>query len=156
MDRREEAGWLFVGLVVGVVSAAGCGVIGLQESAARVVAPPPAAPAISVAIPASDVTEVERSSAPQGADGSSPGVVPRRERVGRARSCPTAARQAVSPPASGPGHFGDPRVGPDPDGTIHRTFHFGVDVSAPDGTAVYATVSGVVAANALHRTSFAS
>jgi murein DD-endopeptidase MepM/ murein hydrolase activator NlpD len=48
------------------------------------------------------------------------------------------------------GYFGDPRIGPDDDGTIHRTFHFGVDVSAPDGTLVYATASGVVAANALH------
>lgn len=48
------------------------------------------------------------------------------------------------------GSFGDPRVGPDPDGTIHRTFHFGVDVSAPDGTAVYATASGLVAGNSLH------
>ena len=144
-----KRGWLFVGLVVGVVSAAGCGVIGLQESAARVVAPPPAAPAISVAIPASDVTEVERSSAPHGADGSS-------------ASCRGANGSAGRAPAYGwpvkpfhrqhpvRGYFGDPRVGPDPDGTIHRTFHFGVDVSAPDGTAVYATVSGVVAANALH------
>jgi Peptidase family M23 len=49
------------------------------------------------------------------------------------------------------GYFGDPRVGPDPDGTIHRTFHFGVDVSAPDGTPVYATASGIAAANSLHR-----
>jgi hypothetical protein len=49
------------------------------------------------------------------------------------------------------GYFGDPRIGPDPDGTIHRTLHFGVDVSAPDGTAVYATASGVAAANSLHR-----
>ncbi len=48
------------------------------------------------------------------------------------------------------GYFGDPRVGPDDDGTIHRTFHFGVDVAAPHGTAVYATASGVAAGNSLH------
>ncbi len=118
----RKRGWLFVGLVVGVVSAAGCGVIGLQESAARVVAPPPAAPAISVAIPASDVTEVERSSAPEGTDGSS-------------ASCRGANGSAGRAPAYGwpvkpfhrqhpvRGYFGDPRVGLDPDGTIHRTFH---------------------------------
>jgi hypothetical protein len=35
------------------------------------------------------------------------------------------------------GFFGDPRV----EGHA-RQFHFGVDISAPDGTAVYATISG--------------
>jgi hypothetical protein len=38
--------------------------------------------------------------------------------------------------------FGDPRIG---DGAGHgHSFHFGVDVSAPNGTPVYATVSGTV------------
>src|SRR5262245_32329628 len=38
------------------------------------------------------------------------------------------------------GMFGDPRIG---DGSEHsHSFHFGVDVSAPDGTAVYATLTG--------------
>lgn len=35
------------------------------------------------------------------------------------------------------GFFGDPRIA----GKVHA-FHFGVDVSAPDGTAVYATMTG--------------
>jgi hypothetical protein len=36
--------------------------------------------------------------------------------------------------------FGDPRIG---DGAGHsHSFHFGVDVSAPDGTPVYATLTG--------------
>ena len=38
------------------------------------------------------------------------------------------------------GFFGDPRIG----GHDSRQFHFGVDVSAPNGTPVYATLSGVV------------
>jgi hypothetical protein len=41
------------------------------------------------------------------------------------------------------GFFGDPRVGMTPKGITH-TFHFGVDVSCPNGTAVYATVTGTV------------
>lgn len=41
------------------------------------------------------------------------------------------------------GFFGDPRVGMTPNGVTH-TFHFGVDVSCPNGTAVYATVTGTV------------
>ena len=41
------------------------------------------------------------------------------------------------------GFFGDPRIGGNPFGSA-RQFHFGVDVSAPDGTAVFATASGVV------------
>ncbi len=36
------------------------------------------------------------------------------------------------------GFFGDPRIG----GGHGRSFHFGVDVSAPDGTPVYATLTG--------------
>jgi hypothetical protein len=74
-------------------------------------------------------------------------------RQGRHASGPSAYGWPVKPfdrqhPVRG--QFGDPRVGPDPDGTIHRTFHFGVDVSAPDGTAVYATASGVAAGHSLH------
>jgi hypothetical protein len=41
------------------------------------------------------------------------------------------------------GYFGDPRIGMTPNG-VHHSFHFGVDVSAPNGTAVYATMDGVV------------
>ncbi len=41
------------------------------------------------------------------------------------------------------GFFGDPRVGMTPKGMTH-TFHFGVDVSCPNGTAVYATITGTV------------
>jgi murein DD-endopeptidase MepM/ murein hydrolase activator NlpD len=49
------------------------------------------------------------------------------------------------------GYFGDPRVGPSEGvGPIVRTFHFGVDVSAPDFTPVYATVPGIVGLNPLH------
>jgi hypothetical protein len=40
------------------------------------------------------------------------------------------------------GFFGDPRIGVGADGDISRQFHFGVDVSAPNGTPVYATLSG--------------
>ena len=41
------------------------------------------------------------------------------------------------------GFFGDPRVGESATGRIEsKTFHFGIDISAPDGTAVYATTSG--------------
>ena len=40
------------------------------------------------------------------------------------------------------GHFGDPRIGGQPKGSV-KTVHFGVDVSAPDGTPVYATTDGV-------------
>jgi hypothetical protein len=42
------------------------------------------------------------------------------------------------------GLFGDPRIGRDDDGSISQQFHFGIDVSAPNGTAVYATQSGTV------------
>jgi hypothetical protein len=40
------------------------------------------------------------------------------------------------------GFFGDPRIGGD-DGKI-RQFHFGVDISAANGTAVYATITGAI------------
>jgi hypothetical protein len=41
------------------------------------------------------------------------------------------------------GYFGDPRIGMTPTG-MRRSFHFGIDISAPDATAVYATISGTV------------
>jgi hypothetical protein len=48
------------------------------------------------------------------------------------------------------GFFGDPRVGLNTDGSTSRQFHFGVDVSAPDGAAVYATLSGSVSIHPEH------
>jgi hypothetical protein len=41
------------------------------------------------------------------------------------------------------GFFGDPRIGMTPKG-MHSSFHFGIDVSVPDGAPVYATLSGTV------------
>jgi Peptidase family M23 len=41
------------------------------------------------------------------------------------------------------GYFGDPRIGMTPHG-MRSSFHFGIDISAPDGTAVYATLTGTV------------
>ena len=41
------------------------------------------------------------------------------------------------------GFFGDPRIGETAHGES-KSFHFGVDVSAPDGTPVYATITGTV------------
>jgi hypothetical protein len=42
------------------------------------------------------------------------------------------------------GLFGDPRIGRADDGSVSRQFHFGIDISAPNGTPVYATRSGTV------------
>lgn len=47
------------------------------------------------------------------------------------------------------GFFGDPRTPHGPQGEGH-SIHFGVDVSAPDGTPVYATLSGRIAIDAVH------
>jgi hypothetical protein len=47
-------------------------------------------------------------------------------------------------------YFGDPRIGLNADGSISRQFHFGIDVSAPDGTPVYATLSGRISIDSLH------
>jgi hypothetical protein len=41
------------------------------------------------------------------------------------------------------GKFGDPRIGLSRVG-VERSFHFRVDIAAPDGTAVYATITGRV------------
>jgi hypothetical protein len=41
------------------------------------------------------------------------------------------------------GFFGDPRIGMTPKG-MHSGFHFGIDISCPNGTAVYATMDGTV------------
>ena len=41
------------------------------------------------------------------------------------------------------GYFGDPRIGMTPRG-MQNSFHFGIDISAPDGTAVYASLTGRV------------
>jgi murein DD-endopeptidase MepM/ murein hydrolase activator NlpD len=48
------------------------------------------------------------------------------------------------------GYFGDPRIGKGSGGERTHTLHFGVDVSAPNGTAVYATADGIVSRHPLH------
>jgi Tol biopolymer transport system component len=54
-------------------------------------------------------------------------------------------------PHAARGNFGDPRIGPaEGFGPTVFSFHFGVDVSAPDGTPVFATGSGFVLANPRH------
>jgi murein DD-endopeptidase MepM/ murein hydrolase activator NlpD len=42
------------------------------------------------------------------------------------------------------GAFDDPRSGFGPGGLLENSFHFGVDISAPDGTPVYAVAPGTV------------
>jgi hypothetical protein len=43
------------------------------------------------------------------------------------------------------GFFGDPRFDVDAGGAVRGSFHFGIDIAAPDGTPVYATLTGRVA-----------
>jgi hypothetical protein len=50
------------------------------------------------------------------------------------------------------GFFGDPRISNHGES---RQFHFGIDISAPNGTPVYATVSGRVQIHPLHATTIA-
>jgi hypothetical protein len=47
-------------------------------------------------------------------------------------------------------YFGDPRIGSDGRGGQSRSLHFGVDVSAPNGTPVYAVTSGRISLHPLH------
>ncbi|MET0560657.1 MAG: hypothetical protein ABW012_03420 [Gaiellaceae bacterium] len=47
------------------------------------------------------------------------------------------------------GFFGDPRISNHGES---RQFHFGIDISAPNGTRVYATLSGTAHIHALHAT----
>jgi hypothetical protein len=46
------------------------------------------------------------------------------------------------------GYFGDPRIGGHDNES--KSFHFGIDISAPNGTAVYATLDGVASRNSRH------
>jgi hypothetical protein len=50
------------------------------------------------------------------------------------------------------GFFGDPRVA---NHGRSRQFHFGIDISAPNGTPVYATLSGTAYIHSLHSTTVA-
>ena len=50
------------------------------------------------------------------------------------------------------GFFGDPRIANHGES---RQFHFGIDIAAPNGTAVYATLSGRVYIHPLHDTTIA-
>ena len=98
------------------------------------------------------------SSTPSGA-GIAPTVSPARD----AQRAPLQARQAgpadpyvyawpVKPfrvQHSVRGFFGDPRIS---NHGRSRQFHFGIDISAPNGTPVYATVSGTASIHALHST----
>ena len=48
------------------------------------------------------------------------------------------------------GFFGDPRIAENEKRVTH-SFHFGIDISCPDGTPVYATMSGRVELDRVHR-----
>ena len=72
-----------------------------------------------------------------------------------ARVAPHAYRWPVKPfdrqhPVRG--FFGDPRIA---NHGRSRQFHFGVDISAPNGTPVYATITGRVWIHSLHATTIA-
>jgi hypothetical protein len=47
------------------------------------------------------------------------------------------------------GFFGDPRIGVE-NGRVARQLHFGIDISASNGTPVYATLSGRIVLHPLH------
>lgn len=119
---------------------------------------------ISVAVALSTVA-LASSSAPSDAGISAPAsrAVPigsiRHEnstrRVHAPRVAPPAYRWPVKPfdrqhPVRG--FFGDPRVANHGES---RQFHFGIDISAPNGTPVYATTSGRVWIHPLHATTIA-
>jgi peptidase M23-like protein len=48
------------------------------------------------------------------------------------------------------GFFGDPRIGVGHDGMPSHQLHFGIDIAAPDGTPVYATLSGRISIDPQH------
>ncbi|MFN8222059.1 MAG: M23 family metallopeptidase [Gaiellales bacterium] len=48
------------------------------------------------------------------------------------------------------GFFGDPRISETNGGQESRTLHFGIDIACPNGTPVYAVVSGVARLEAVH------
>ena len=49
-------------------------------------------------------------------------------------------------------YLGDPRIGPDGRGGISTSLHFGIDISAPNGTPVYSISSGRISLHPLHPT----
>jgi hypothetical protein len=49
-------------------------------------------------------------------------------------------------------YFGDPRIGSDGHGGISHSLHFGIDISAPNGTSVYSISSGRISLHPLHPT----
>ena len=49
-------------------------------------------------------------------------------------------------------YLGDPRIGSDGRGGISTSLHFGIDVSAPNGTLVYSISSGRISLHPLHPT----